>query len=235
MRAEVLIVEDDAALRHALRLSLSNHGYTVLEAGTGSEGLRLLRAERPDLVLLDLMLPDVDGFAVCRTIRAETNTPIIIISARGDDSDIVTGLDAGADDYVTKPLVGKGLAARIKAVLRRSCLEQPGERFSVGDLELLPDQAVVRKRGVEVNLTRTEFRLLCELLANQGDPVSRETLLQRVWSYDYFGDTRLLDVHVRRLRTKIEDDPAQPSYVLTERGVGYRIARDSEVEQPDEA
>jgi two-component system response regulator MtrA len=166
----------------------------------------------------------VDGLEVCRTLRAQGDLPIIIVSARADSADVVEGLEAGADDYVTKPLVANVLAARIRALLRRRHAAgepRPGA-LRIGDVELVPDEEVVRRAGEEVHLTRTEFRLLAELAAARGRVVTREELLKRVWGYDYFGDTRLLDVHVRRLRRKIERDPDDPERVLTVRGRGYK-------------
>jgi DNA-binding response OmpR family regulator len=161
---------------------------------------------------------------VCRAIRERGDLPIIIITARTDTADVIAGLEAGADDYVTKPLVASELAARIRAMLRRRQARTP-TRLRAGDLEVLPEHGQVRKGGVEVHLTRTEFRLLLELLTAGGQVVTRDELLQRVWDYDYFGDSRLLDVHVRRLRRKVEDNPNEPALVLTVRGLGYRVAR----------
>ena len=171
------------------------------------------------------MLPGMDGFACCRELRRQSAVPIIMVTARTDTHDVVAGLEAGADDYVTKPFEPKELAARIRALLRRARATEGGPAsLSFGDLEILPEAGVVRLSGEEVHLTRTEFLLLCELAANPGKVLSREQLLERVWSYDYFGDGRLVDVHVRRLRTKVEPDPANPRHVLTVRGLGYKLA-----------
>ena len=222
MSTEVLLVEDDPRIRQVLEVSLRDHGYEVRTAASGEQALDEVAARRPDVLLLDLMLPGIDGLEVCRRLRAQGDLPIIAVTARSDSADVVAGLEAGADDYVTKPVVASVLAARIRAVLRR--VPAPSAPVRVGDLELLVDRAVVLRRGQEVPLTRTEFRLLCELAEHPGTVKTREELLHKVWGYDFFGDTRLLDVHVRRLRTKVEDDPGAPRLVLTVRGVGYRLA-----------
>jgi two-component system, OmpR family, response regulator MtrA len=221
--ARLLLVEDDERIRQALGLALADEGCEVVEAASGEEALGLLGTTTVDVVLLDLMLPGVDGLHVCRTLRAQGDLPIIIVSARSDSGDVIEGLEAGADDYVTKPLLASVLAARIRALLRRRRQGgAPRPSLRLGDVEIFPEQDVVRRAGVEVHLTRTEFRLLVELAAAGGRVVTREELLKRVWGYDYFGDTRLLDVHIRRLRRKIERDPDDPECVLTVRGRGYK-------------
>jgi two-component system, OmpR family, response regulator MtrA len=223
MEARLLLVEDDERIRQALGLALADEGCDVIEAESGEQALGLLVTTTVDVVLLDLMLPGMDGLDVCRTLRAQGDLPIIIVSARADSADVIEGLEAGADDYVTKPLVASELWARIRALLRRR--HNGGEaRLSlrIGDVEIVPEEDLVRRAGVEVHLTRTEFRLLVELAAAGGRVVTREELLKRVWGYDYFGDTRLLDVHIRRLRRKIERDPDDPECVLTVRGRGYK-------------
>lgn len=222
MGFSVLLVEDDEHIRQALGLALGDEGFSVTDAVSGEEALDLLGRGTFDVVLLDLTLPGVDGLHVCRTLRARGDLPIIIVTARADASDVITGLEAGADDYVTKPLVAGVLAARIHALLRRRGTDRHDEVLRVGDLEVRPEVGTVHRAGEQVHLTRTEFRLLVELVSAAGRVVTRETLLQKVWGYDYFGDTRLLDVHVRRLRRKVEHDPDHPSTVLTVRGVGYR-------------
>lgn len=212
-----------------MRLSLEDEGYEVEEAATGEEAVeihaRALGDHPFDLIVVDIMLPGMDGFECCRELRKVSSVPIIMVTARTDTHDVVAGLEAGADDYVTKPFEPKELAARIRALLRRARTGETGlVALDFGDLEILPEAGVVRRAGEEVHLTRTEFLLLCELAANSGKVLSREQLLERVWSYDYFGDGRLVDVHVRRLRTKIEVDPSDPRHVLTVRGLGYKLA-----------
>jgi two-component system, OmpR family, response regulator MtrA len=223
MPTRVLLVEDDAMISEALSLALADEDFEVTAAATGEDGLDLLETTTVDVVLLDLMLPGIDGLTVCRTVRERGDLPIIVITARTDTQDVIAGLEAGADDYVTKPLVAGELAARIRALLRRTTPTRPA-RFSLGGLEVRPGEEAVLREGVPVHLTRTEFRLLAELAAAKGEVVTREELLQRVWGHDYFGDTRLLDVHIRRLRRKVEPDPDSPTLVLTVRGSGYRIA-----------
>ena len=177
-------------------------------------------------MLLDLRLPDISGFEVCRTLRKSSIVPIIIVTAQTDTYDLVAGLEAGADDYVTKPVVPKELAARIRAALRRvqlheSATSPPATRF--GDVELRREQGIALKHGEELNLTKTEFRLLCEFADHAGMVLSRDQLLERVWGYEYLGDSRLVDAHVRRLRVKIEDHPDDPKLIVTARGIGYRL------------
>ena len=226
MGTTVLLVEDDPGIREALTMALEDEDFQIVPADSGEAALELAASEDVELVLLDLTLPGIDGLTVCRRMRAEGDLPVIIITARTDTPDVIEGLEAGADDYVTKPLIASELAARIRALLRRRGPLQPGSPGSLraGPLEVLPAYGVVRKNGEEIHLTRTEFRLLVELIAAHGQIVAREELLQRVWGYDYFGDTRLLDVHVGRLRRKIEDNPNQPTLVMTVRGSGYRAA-----------
>lgn len=222
----LLFIEDDDAIRLALSLALEDEGYTVRQAANGAEGLAAFRESSPDLVLLDLRLPDMSGFDVCRELRAASIVPIIMITAQTDTHDMVAGLEAGADDYVTKPVVPKELAARIRASLRRVHLSgrsAAAARSTFGDVELRREQGIVLKGGVEVNLTKTEFRLLCEFADHAGAVLSRDQLLERVWGYEYLGDSRLVDAHVRRLRLKIEDHPDDPKLIVTARGVGYRL------------
>ena len=221
----LLFIEDDDGIRLALTLALEDEGYSVREAANGTDGLASFASEPADLVLLDLRLPDMSGFEVCRALRLRSIVPIIIITAQTDTVDMVAGLEAGADDYVTKPVVPKELAARIRSLLRRVNLQHssaaPAATF--GNIELRREQGIVLKAGVEVSLTKTEFRLLCEFADHAGAVLSRDQLLERVWGYEYLGDSRLVDAHVRRLRVKIEEHPDDPKLIVTARGVGYRL------------
>jgi DNA-binding response OmpR family regulator len=222
----LLFIEDDDAIRLALRLALEDEGYTVVEAVNGAEGLVAFRRQEIDLVLLDLRLPDLSGFDVCRALRADSIVPIIMITAQTDTHDMVAGLEAGADDYVTKPVVPKELAARIRALLRRVHLQEATATVKparFGDIELRRDLGVVLKGGEEVSLTKTEYRLLTEFADHAGAVLSRDQLLERVWGYEYLGDSRLVDAHVRRLRLKVEDHADDPKLIVTVRGIGYRL------------
>ncbi len=221
----ILIVEDDERIRSSMRLALEDEGHTVEDVDSGEEAVRRFSADPFELVLIDLMLPGMDGFETCRSLRRHSTVPVIMVTARSDTHDVVAGLEAGADDYVTKPFVAKELSARIRALLRRARSDGAGSgALTFGDVEIEPDAGVVRRDGEEVHCTRTEFRLLCELAGHPGKVLSREHLLEQVWGYDYFGDGRLVDVHVRRLRTKVEPDPASPRFILTVRGMGYKLA-----------
>jgi len=220
----VLLIEDDEAVREGLSLALTYQGHTVDAVRTGEEGLDLLGSVTPDVVVLDLMLPGVDGFEVCRRIRATGDLPIIMLTARNDDIDVVAGLEAGADDYVAKPAQARVLEARIRAVLRRSTAsvaEVVAERY--GDLTIDREGLVVTRFGRPVSLAPTELRLLLELSSSPGRVMSRQQLLGSVWDQGYLGDSRLVDACVQRLRSKIEDDAAAPVYVQTVRGFGYRF------------
>ena len=222
----LLFIEDDDQIRLALSLALEDEGYKVTQAENGAAGLLAFGESDFDLVLLDLRLPDLSGFEVCRAIRAKSIVPIIIVTAQTDTHDLVAGLEAGADDYVTKPIVAKELAARIRALLRRVQLHEHVQPRSVrigADLELRREQGIVLKGGKELSLTKTEFRLLCEFADHPGSVLSRDQLLERVWGYEYLGDSRLVDAHVRRLRVKIEEHPDEPTIIVTVRGLGYRL------------
>jgi DNA-binding response OmpR family regulator len=220
----ILAVEDDERIRTAVKMALEDEGWLVEEAETGEAALEAFNRHPTDVVLIDIMLPGVDGFEVCRSVRRTSDVPIVMVTARADTHDVVAGLEAGADDYLTKPFAPKELSARIRALMRRA--RKPDAATTTmrfGDLEIIPDAGVVRRAGTELHLTKTEFRLLCELASSPGRVFSREVLLERVWGYGYFGDGRLVDVHVRRLRTKIEADPANPRHVATVRGLGYKL------------
>ena len=220
----ILTVEDDERIRTAVKLALEDEGWNVTEADSGEDALEAFGRQPTDVVLIDIMLPGIDGFEVCRSIRRTSDVPIVMVTARADTHDVVAGLEAGADDYLTKPFAPKELSARIRALLRRARSTDPSiTHLRFGELEVVPDEGVVKKNDEPVHLTKTEFRLLVELAASPGRVFSREVLLERVWGYGYFGDGRLVDVHIRRLRTKIEDDPANPRHVVTVRGLGYKL------------
>jgi DNA-binding response OmpR family regulator len=220
----VLVVDDDAGIRHSLRLMLEDHGYEVRESPDGESALQAMADSPPDVVVLDLMLPGMDGFECCRAMRRTSDVPVLIVSARGDSHDVVAGLEAGADDYIRKPFDPPELAARLRALRRRfrSGTDQP-TLLRAGDLEIVPERGEVTVAGTPVQLTKTEFRMLCELAARPGWVPSREALLERVWDYDYFADARIVDVHIGRIRAKIEEDTANPRRLLTVRGIGYKL------------
>ena len=218
----ILLIEDDPLVRRGFELALGRHGHEVRTADTGENGLRELRLSRPDLGELDLMLPGIDGLEVCRRVRADSEIPVIILTARGDDFDVVGGLAAGADDYVVKPAQPTVLDARIRAVLRRST-GSPGEVRVHRDLHIDTAALTVSLRGEPVLLTPTELRLLLTLSRAPSRVFSRQRLLEEVWEHGYLGDSRLVDNCVQRLRAKIEANPAAPEYVQTVRGFGYRF------------
>jgi DNA-binding response OmpR family regulator len=221
VRSRLLTIEDDDDVRMMLKMVLEDEGYEISEAGNGTDGLRLFADEKPSLVLVDLKLPDISGFDICRTIRQTSDVPIIIVTAQEDSFDVVAGLESGADDYVTKPFKPKELAARIRAHLRRVQPVRPaGVAASAGPVRLVHGSLSIH---VDEGLTKTEFRLLVLLATNPLKVYSREQLLEQVWGHDFLADSRLVDAHVRRLRTKVEDDPAEPRYIMTARGLGYRF------------
>ena len=232
MSKKVLVVDDEKAIVDILSFNLKKEGYEVLCAYDGAEGLRLARGDDPDLILLDIMLPCMDGFEVCRTLRAEgDNVPIIMITAREEETDKVFGLENGADDYITKPFSMRELLARVKANMRRSLpaaspapAQEAENVIRIRGLCIDPDRRTVTKDGSAVELTQREFELILFLARAPGRVVSRQELLTEVWQYDYFGDLRTVDVAVRRLREKLERSPAEPEYVMTKRGVGYYLA-----------
>lgn len=225
MDKTILIIEDEQHIVDIIKFNLQKDGYTTLEAYDGAEGLSLALGKSPDLILLDVMLPKLDGFDVCKMIREKSSVPIIMLTARDEEVDKILGLELGADDYMTKPFSVRELSARIKANLRRSVADKADVTengiITSGDLSINTDRYEVKKNGKTVEITAREFNLL-KFLAMQPDKIfSRETLLSNVWEYEYYGDVRTVDVTVRRLREKIEDDPSAPKYILTKRGVGY--------------
>lgn len=219
---KILLVEDETTLAETLAYNLRREGYEVILAADGETGLERARTESPDLIILDIMLPVLDGLSVCRILRREMDTPIIILTARGTEVDKIIGLETGADDYVVKPFGLGEFLARVRAVLRRAPAPRRDELAS-GDLVLDLTARRVTKGGVELKLSHKEFDLLAELMRNRGAVLSRDLLLTQVWGYDYFGDSRTVDVHIRWLREKIEDDPSNPQRIVTVRGVGYRF------------
>lgn len=225
----VLVVEDEESFIEALKVGLKREGFRVEVARDGMQALEMFDIVRPDVILLDVMLPRMSGIDVCRQLRKKTMTPIIMVTAKGAEIDTVVGLEVGADDYVTKPYRLRELVARMRAVLRRVPTERGGElsssSLSVGDVALDPDQHEVVIRGETMTLPLKEFELLHLLLANAGRVLPRETLIDRVWGTDYVGDTKTLDVHIKRLRSKIEDDPSSPVRIVTIRGLGYKYEK----------
>jgi two-component system response regulator RegX3 len=224
--ATVLVVEDEDSFVDALTVGLKREGFRVQVARDGAEALELFDLVEPDLVLLDLMLPRISGVDVCRQLRARSSVPIIMVTAKSSEIDTVVGLEVGADDYVSKPYRLRELVARMRAALRRAPRDDglpPSEdALEVGDVRLDPDRHEVVVRGEEVTLPLKEFELLELLLANAGRVLTRETLIDRIWGVDYVGDTKTLDVHVKRLRAKVEDDPSNPRRIVTIRGLGYK-------------
>ncbi len=219
---KLLLVEDDQTLRETLAYNLAREGYQVIEAGDGTTALDLAREQKPDLVVLDVMLPGLDGLTVCRTIRHEQDVPIVLLTARTGEVDRIVGLDSGADDYIVKPFSLGELFARLRAVMRRGHRESSTQLQS-GDLtlDLLAHRAF--QAGARLDLAPKEFDLLAELIRHKGAVLTRDLLLQRVWGYDFQGDTRTVDVHIRMLREKIERDSANPERIQTVRGIGYRF------------
>ena len=228
-RHTILIVEDEETLSRALSYSLESEGHRVVTAADGEEGLALARGEHPDLVILDIMLPKLDGFQVCRALRAESSTPILMLTARTDEIDKIVGLQLGADDYVTKPFSMRELLARVAALLRRAAMRPADSAapatavIAAAGLEVNIAARQAKRRGFPLPLRPKEFDLLAFLIQNRGSVFSRSALLERVWGYDYAGDTRTVDVHIHWLRQKIEDDPAKPTHLVTSRGAGYKF------------
>jgi DNA-binding response OmpR family regulator len=207
-----------------VRLLLEDEGYRVVEAADGERAIERFRSDRPDLVVVDLKLPKASGFDVCRHIRAQSDVPIIVVTAQVDTHDVVAALELGADDYVTKPFVPRELLARVRALLRRAAGSTHGsDVVRVGSVEIRRSEGVVLKNGRPLDLTKTEYLLLSDLAQNSDQVMSRESLLNRVWGYDHVGDTRLVDSHMSRLRNKVEDDPSDPVLIVTVRGFGYKL------------
>ncbi|RQD73933.1 MAG: DNA-binding response regulator [Candidatus Syntrophonatronum acetioxidans] len=225
MKRKILLVDDEKTLVKALTFNLEKEGYQVIPAYDGEEALKKMEGENPDLLILDLMLPGLDGFEVCRRVRKNYDIPIIMLTAKGDDIDKILGLELGADDYITKPFNPRELLARVKAILRRSNTQNSSIKnlIKIQDLQIDLYQHKVRVKDQEIDLTSKEFALLNLLASNPGRVYSREQLLEQIWGYNYYGDARTVDVHIRHLREKIETDPSNPRYILTVWGTGYKF------------
>ncbi len=230
MDKKILIVDDEKNIVEILKFNLVKEGFTTIEANDGEDGLKKALEQNPDLILLDIMLPKMDGFTVCRKIRQTLSTPILMLTAKEEEVEKILGLELGADDYITKPFSPRELMARIKAHLRRfnideTIAKEPGNLIRHNDLTIDTGRYEVRRSDVVVELTLREFELLKFLALQPGQVFTRETLLEKVWGYEYFGDVRTVDVTVRRLREKVEKDPGNAEYVMTKRGVGYYFSR----------
>ena len=220
----ILLVEDDDTLRKTLAYNLSKEGYTVNQTDDGAQALEMARDNMPDLIVLDVMLPSLDGLSVCRIIRNESDVPIVMLTARGSEVDRIVGLEIGADDYIVKPFSLGEFLARVRAILRRAPTARTVvDRLEAGDLILDLIARRATRNGDELRMTHKEFDLLATLMRNRGAVLSRDLLLERVWGYDYSGQTKTVDVHVRWLREKVEEDPSSPKRIVTVRGVGYRF------------
>jgi two-component system response regulator RegX3 len=233
-RRRILLVEDEASITKPLAEALEQEGFDTTVARTASEGLELGRSSSPDLILLDLMLPDGSGFDVCRELRKTSDVPIVMLTARGDEADRIVGLEMGADDYVVKPFSAREVVARIRAVLRRAGPSGGSESagaIEIGEIRLDPERREVTRAGEAVELSRKEFELLHRLMQDAGTVVTRERLIEDVWDMNWFGSTKTLDFHVSSLRRKLDDDPSDPRYVHTLRGVGFRFSSAGEAER----
>ena len=226
---KILVVDDEKPISDIISFNLENEGYAIEKAYDGEQALEVFEKSQPDLVILDLMLPKMDGLEVCREIRKQSAVPVIMLTAKDSEIDKVLGLELGADDYVTKPFSNRELIARVKANLRRNLVKEPEPQevnkneIVVGDLVIHQDAYIISKHGEEIELTHREFELLHYLARHIGQVMTREPLLETVWDYDYFGDVRTVDVTIRRLREKIEDIPSHPTYIVTRRGIGYLL------------
>jgi two-component system alkaline phosphatase synthesis response regulator PhoP len=224
--AKILVVDDELNIQELIKFNLKSKGYDVLVAGDGIKALKLAKEEKPDLILLDLMIPGIDGYDVCNEIRKNNSIsfiPIIMITAKGEEFDKVHGLELGADDYITKPFSVKELLARVKAVLRRRTIQVYEDIYSFGDIVVDFEKHDVLKNKNKIELTYKEFELLSEFIKNKGRVMTRDYLLEKIWGYEYIGETRTVDVHIRHLRKKIEQDDKKPKYIETIRGIGYRF------------
>lgn len=223
---KILIVDDEEHIQELIKFNLKQNGYKVICAGDGIEAIEQAKKERPKLILLDVMLPGIDGYDVCKELRKDNslaNIPIIMITAKGEEFDKILGLELGADDYITKPFSVRELVARVKAVLRRSVMQYEDKSFNFGNISIDFEKHEVNKSGKRIDLTLKEFELLEILSKNKGRVMTREFLLDKIWGYEYVGETRTVDVHIRHLRKKIEDDDKNPKYIQTIRGIGYRF------------
>lgn len=227
----ILIVDDESHIRELIKFNLEKNGYKTLQATDGKEGLELAKERRVDLIILDLMIPVMDGFEVCKEIRKDStieNTPIIMLTAKSEEIDKILGLELGADDYMTKPFSVRELVARVKAQLRRNSSRTEENLFKFGDVSVNLQTREVRKNDEKVELTLKEFEILKLLIKNKGSILTREMLLDRIWGYEYIGETRTVDVHIRHLRQKVENDDKSPMFIQTIRGVGYKFICDNE-------
>jgi len=223
---KILIVDDEEHIQELIKFNLENSGYKVLCAGNGNEAVKIAKAEIPNLILLDLMLPGMDGYDVCKEIRRDneiSNMPIIMITAKGEELDKILGLELGADDYITKPFSVRELLARVKAVLRRTAIQPLDKSFRFGNITVDFDKHEAIRDGKKIDLTLKEFELLEILIKNRGRVMTRDHLLDKVWGYEYIGETRTVDVHIRHLRQKVEENDKTPQYIETVRGIGYRF------------
>lgn len=231
MSKTILVVEDEKAIADILVFNLQREGYQTLEANNGADGLKLALEKSPDLILLDVMLPQMDGFEVCKKVRMSSQVPILMLTAREEETDKILGLELGADDYITKPFSMRELMARVKANMRRSMPSDDEVKTNVSDgLQIKASNGSIYKHGKQLDLSVREFELLTFLAATPGQVYSREQLMEKVWGYEYYGDLRAVDVAIRRLREKIEDESAQPRYIITKRGLGYYFSETEKLE-----